>query len=109
MDSQEEELLNSLWQKDLSASSPMPELSVSGASNLLPSAFRVDLLATASIGLASAAAADLLRARTGAARAVSLDRVHAAAAMRSERYVKIAGAPPGQVWDPIAGDYETRD
>lgn len=109
MDSQEETLLNGLWQKELSASAPMPELNLSGAQNLLPSAFRVDLLATASIGLASAAAADLLRARTGEARAVTLDRVHAAAAMRSERYLKIDGARPMQAWDPIAGDYETRD
>jgi hypothetical protein len=109
MDSQEEELLNTLWQKELSTSSPLPELNLSGAQNLLPSAFRVDLLATAAIGLASAAAADLLRARTGKTRSVGLDRVHAAAAMRSERYVRIGRAPAAPVWDPIAGDYETRD
>ena len=34
---------------------------------------------------------------------------HAAIEFRSERYMRIAGKPPGPVWDKIAGVYRTGD
>ncbi len=87
----------------------MPALQLTGPGPLLPSPFRVDVLASASIALATAAAASLWRERTGKARSISLDSTHAAAAFRSERYAKALERPPRASWDAIAGDYETRD
>jgi hypothetical protein len=40
---------------------------------------------------------------------VTVDRGHAAAAFRSERYASAIGWSLPSGWDPIAGDYRTRD
>jgi hypothetical protein len=110
MSTNEQTLLEALWFEHLSAEGPLPALELTGPGPLLPSAFHVDVLASASIALSTACAASLWAERTGKALAsISLDRRHAAAAFRSERYAKVLGQDPVPTWDPIAGDYETRD
>jgi hypothetical protein len=110
MGKSEQELLTALWFEHLSISDPLPALQLTGPGPLLPSPFHVDVLASASIALASACAARLWAERTGKAMAaVSLDRRHAAAAFRSERYAKSLAQDPVPAWDPVAGDYEARD
>lgn len=75
----------------------------------LPSVFAVDELATASIAAASLAIASLHAARTGESPAVTVDRAHAAIAFQSERHLVPEGWALPPAWDPIAGDYATRD
>jgi CoA-transferase family III len=109
MSNQDENLVRTLWQ-DLAGAAPLPALALSGPEGLLPSPFRVDTLATASIALASACAARFWGERTNTkARTITVDRLHAAAAFRSERYAQVLAGEPIPAWDPIAGDYETRD
>jgi hypothetical protein len=109
MSHEDEQLVQTLWQQ-LAGAAPLPALALAGPEDLLPSPFRVDTLATASIALASACAARFWSVRTGTkAGVVSVDRLHAAAAFRSERYATVLDREPIPAWDPIAGDYETRD
>ncbi len=84
-------------------------LAVTGTEPVLPSSFRVDAAAAASIGAAALAAEAIWRHRTGKGQGVSIDLRHAAAEFRSERYLRIADAPPKDPWDPIAGAYPTAD
>jgi crotonobetainyl-CoA:carnitine CoA-transferase CaiB-like acyl-CoA transferase len=82
---------------------------VTGTEPALPSSFRVDAAAAASIGAAALAAEATWRHRTGAGQGVSIDIRHAAAEFRSERYLRIGDTPPKDPWDPIAGAYSTAD
>jgi len=84
-------------------------LEVTGTEPALPSSFRVDAAAAASIGAAGLAAEAIWRHRTGAAQPVCIDIRHAAAEFRSERYLRVAGQEPKDIWDPIAGAYPTAD
>lgn len=84
-------------------------LEVTGTEPALPSSFRVDAAAAASIGAAGLAAEAIWRHRTGAGQGVSIDIRHAAAEFRSERYLRVAGQEPKEIWDPIAGAYPTAD
>ena len=83
-------------------------LSVTGVEPVLPSSFRVDAAAVASIGAAGLAAAAIWQQRTGRAQEVTVDSRHAAAEFRSERYLRVAETPPKDPWDPIAGAYPTQ-
>lgn len=110
MHTAEHKLLSDLWFQQLSAGSRLPTLQLTGPGPLLPSPFHVDTLAYASIALATACAAQLWAERNQRpAPGISLDRRHAAAAFCSERYAGLVGQAPVPSWDPIAGDYETRD
>ena len=72
--------------------------------------YAVSALASATVAAAAAAVSALQAVRTGAGlRPVTVDRLHAAAAFRSERYTSAVGWTLPSVWDPIAGDYRTRD
>ncbi|MCC6719534.1 MAG: CoA transferase [Acetobacteraceae bacterium] len=89
-------------------------LAVTGTEPILPSSFRVDAAAAATIGAVALAAEAIWRARTAKAGAsagqgVSIDLRHAAAEFRSERWLRIGDEPPRDPWDPIAGAYPTRD
>ncbi|MEM7406048.1 MAG: CoA transferase [Pseudomonadota bacterium] len=59
----------------------------------LPSIFRVDAAAAASIGVTALAAAEVWRERTGRQQTVSVDSADAALAYRSERYLQLNGQP----------------
>ena len=84
-------------------------LEVTGTEPALPSSFRVDAAAAASIGAAGLAAEAIWRHRTGAGQGVSIDIRHAAAEFRSERHLRVGGQEPKDIWDPIAGAYPTAD
>ena len=97
---------------DLCARVGLPDpapLAVTGTEPILPSSFRVDAAAAASIGAVALAAEAIWRHRTGAGQGVSIDLRHAAAEFRSERHLRIGDEPPKDPWDPIAGAYPTAD
>lgn len=75
----------------------------------LPSSFAVGALAQASIGASALMAAEFWRLRGGAAQTVTVDLAHAAAEFRSERYLRVDGAPAPELWDAIAGPYRCGD
>jgi crotonobetainyl-CoA:carnitine CoA-transferase CaiB-like acyl-CoA transferase len=82
---------------------------LAGQEPALPSSIRVAALAQAAIAAAGLAAAQLHKQRGGGDQTVAVDMRHAAIEFRSERYLRIAGKPPGPVWDKIAGVYTTGD
>lgn len=103
-------LLERLWTALADKSHGLPPVILEGPTPLLPSVYEVSALATASVALATAAAAVLLSVRTGEpARVGRVDRRHAAVAFRSERYASPIGYDVPPIWDPIAGDYATSD
>ena len=109
-DGPDRELIARLWREAGGAAAARPALTLSGAHEVLPSAFAVTTLAAASVALATLAAAELLAARTGTEpRAVHVDRAHAALAFRRELYASPVGWEMPPLWDPIAGDYAARD
>lgn len=87
----------------------MESLTLSGSEPVLPSSFRVDAAAQTSIAAAALAAAEIWRWRTGRSQEVAVDMRAAATEFRSERHVRLDGAPPGESWDAIAGLYPTAD
>jgi crotonobetainyl-CoA:carnitine CoA-transferase CaiB-like acyl-CoA transferase len=88
---------------------PQPEVDIAGTRDVVPSAFHVSEIATASIATALLAATDLHEARTGQLPTVGLDRQHAEAAMRSERYFEIDGVPAPMGFAPLSRFWPTAD
>jgi crotonobetainyl-CoA:carnitine CoA-transferase CaiB-like acyl-CoA transferase len=76
---------------------------------VLPSSFAVGTAAQASVAASALAAAELWRLRTGRAQQVRVELRAAAIAFRSERYLRVNGAPPADPWDKIAGVYRCGD
>lgn len=74
---------------------------------VLPSAYAVTDLATASVAAAGEALASLISARHGSEPRVSADRRLASFWFKSSLRPDGWELPP--VWDPVAGDYATRD
>jgi hypothetical protein len=106
----DERLLEQLWTELGGPSAALAAVSFSGPKRGLPSVCEVSALASASIGLATLAMAELHAERTGEAlRAVHVDRAHADAAFLCERHLRALGWQLPEVWDPLAGDYPTRD
>ncbi len=102
-------LLDQIWWSLAGEHCPVP-VSFSGPLRVLPSVYDVSALASATVGAATASVAALWAARTGGApRAVHVDRVHAAVAFRSERYVAPIGWTTPSGWDPVAEDYHVGD
>jgi hypothetical protein len=85
-------------------------LAVSGPRTFLPSAFDVTGLATASVAAATLAAAEYLAARNGSpVAAARVDSRAACAAFAAEGLFTPVGWSLPDIWDPIAGNYRTRD
>jgi crotonobetainyl-CoA:carnitine CoA-transferase CaiB-like acyl-CoA transferase len=104
------EALHEAWTALGGAPGDADRVAFTGADPMLPSCFAIGAIAGASIGAAALAAAELRAARSGPADApVEVDLRHAAAAFRSERYLRIDGAPAPDPWNAIAGHYETAD
>ncbi len=88
----------------------LDSLAIEGPANVLPSVFDVTGFAASAIGVATLAAAELLRARTsGRLRRARVGTVEAAAAFRAEALFAPDGWTLPPVWDPIAGDYRAAD
>lgn len=80
-----------------------------GASEGLASRFAVEETAVACIGVALMAAASLQHQRDGSAPKLGLNRGHAAAAVRSERYFRQGGEPAGAGFAPLSRFWRTSD
>lgn len=87
----------------------LPRLDLSGPRHVLPSAYDVTGFAAAAFGAAGAGIASFIAARGGEPPPkVHVDRLHAALAFRSERYLQGLDGPLPRVWDDLSGDYRTR-
>ncbi|WP_460134442.1 CoA transferase [Pseudomonas sp. S1_E04] len=85
---------------------PYTPLSITSA-GALPSTFAVTALASASIGAAGQAVAELLQQQTGRLPGVSVDRRLASFWCSSS--IRPVGWQVPPVWDPVAGDYACAD
>ncbi|MDX2205974.1 MAG: CoA transferase [Hyphomicrobiaceae bacterium] len=104
-----DDVLAQVWTEAGGAAAALGSVTLTGAEPGLPSSFRVGVAAQASIAAAGLAAAEIWRLRTGETQSLAVDLRHAAVEFRSERYMRLAGKPPGPGWDKIAGVYGTRD
>lgn len=99
---------NVLWSLLSFDSELLGRLSIEGDA-VLPSSFEVTAFAADAIGVATLAVAELLAARRGTEARARVSSRAAAAAFREEALFKPIGWELPPVWDPIAGDYATRD
>jgi len=104
------ELIARLWRDLGGAPTLASTVALDGPRDVLPSVFAVTDLATASVALATLAAAELYGVRRGSDPPhVQVARAHAALAFRRELYATPLGWEMPPLWDPIAGDYAARD
>lgn len=101
--------LRDLWLGLGAPAEALEAVTLSGAEPALPSSFAVGTLAQASIAAATLAAREIGRMRGGPAQQVGVDMRHASIEFRSERYLRVNGAPAPDPWDKIAGAYRTSD
>lgn len=87
----------------------LDELTLSGQDPVLPSSFKVGTAAQTAIALSALAANEVWYQRSGQRQAIACDMRHAAVEFRSERYMRIDGGPTPELWDKIAGTYQTSD
>jgi len=102
-------ILEQLWGAAGGDPDVVGDVELTGDDPVLPSSFRVGTVAQTTIAAAALAAAEIWRLRGGRRQPVKVDMRHAAVEFRSERYLRIAGKPPGPSWDKIAGIYGTGD
>lgn len=101
--------LERVWKLAALDPGALARVTLTGRDPVLPSSFRVGAAAQASIAAAGLTAAEIFRLRTGRAQAVAVDMRHAAVEFRSERYLRVDGAPSAELWDRIAGAYRCGD
>ncbi|GAB3264747.1 CoA-transferase family III protein [Chitinimonas naiadis] len=94
-----------LWQTAGLDPAALAYLQLSGREPALPSSFATGTAAQASIAATGLAAAALWQQRQGSWQQVEVDMRHAVAEFRSERHLRVDGAPPADPWDKIAGAY----
>ena len=102
-------ILADLWSVAGGDPAALDRVRLTSADPVLPSSFRVGNAAQAAIAATGLAATELWRQRTKRTQTVAVDMRHAAVEVRSERYMRIDGKPPGPAWDKIAGVYGTGD
>ena len=103
------ETFSSLWRELDGRADALSALALAGVDPVLPSSFRVGTAAQTSIAAVALAVREIDRLRTGREQSVSVDMRHAAVECRSERYLKVVGATPGELWDDIAFVLEDED
>ena len=103
------DILADLWRLAGGDTSALDAVTLTRTEPILPSSFRVDAAAQASIAACGLAAAEIFKQRSGEPQRVSVDMLHAGVECRSERYLRVDGKPPPPTWDPTAGIYRTRD
>jgi crotonobetainyl-CoA:carnitine CoA-transferase CaiB-like acyl-CoA transferase len=102
-------VLADLWSLvgcDLTA---LSRVKLTGRDPILPGSFKVGTVASATIAAAGLAAAELWRLRTGRMQSLTVDVRAAAAAFRSERYLRVAGHQTREQWTGISGFYQAGD
>ena len=102
-------ILHDLWASVGGDAAALAQVRLTGEGPGLPSSFQVGALGQAAIAASGLAAAELWRARGGAAQSVTVDLRHACAENRSERLLQVDGKATPNLWDPIAGVYPTAD
>jgi hypothetical protein len=104
------ELAAEIWASLGGDKTALSALDLTGPADILPSAYGVTRLATAAVGVACLAVADVSSVRSGSPLpAVVVDSIHASAAFLSERLLTPRGWQIPPLWDEIAGDYRARD
>lgn len=102
--------LSALWHDAALPADALNRVRLSGGDDpLLPSSFHVGAAAQASIAASALAAAELGALRGGPVQHAEVDLLHALAACRSERLLRVDGHPPPEPWDALAGLYHTGD
>jgi crotonobetainyl-CoA:carnitine CoA-transferase CaiB-like acyl-CoA transferase len=101
--------LAALWRHAGMADAALDAVTLTGAEPVLPSTFAIGTAAQATIAAAALSAAELFRLRTGRGQQVSVAMRDAAIEFRSERYLRVDGASPKDLWDKIAGLYRCGD
>jgi crotonobetainyl-CoA:carnitine CoA-transferase CaiB-like acyl-CoA transferase len=102
-------VLSDLWRLAGGDSAALESVALTGGDPVFPSDFKLATAATASIAAAGVAAAELWRLRTGRRQGVAVDARAAAAAFRSERYLRVDGRTPPGAWHPVSGFYRAGD
>ena len=87
----------------------LDRLTLTGREPVLPSSFKVGTAAQTAIAASALAANEVWHQRSGKRQAIACDMRHAAIEFRSERYMRIDGEDPPELWDKIAGIYQTGD
>jgi crotonobetainyl-CoA:carnitine CoA-transferase CaiB-like acyl-CoA transferase len=90
---------------------PVGQVHFTGADPVFPTRYRVATAGAAALAAVGVAASRLFHLRTGRApeQRVTVDLRAAAASLRSSRYLRVNGAPPAEVWDPLSGFYPVAD
>jgi crotonobetainyl-CoA:carnitine CoA-transferase CaiB-like acyl-CoA transferase len=101
--------LAALWRHAGQPEAALEAVTLTGAEPALPSSFAVGTAAQTSIAASALAAAELWRLRSGRQQQVSVDMRNAGIEFRSERYMRVAGAARGEIWDKTAGLYRCGD
>jgi crotonobetainyl-CoA:carnitine CoA-transferase CaiB-like acyl-CoA transferase len=101
--------LAALWRHAGQPDAALDAINLTGNEPALPSSFAIGTAAQASIAASALAAAEVWRLRSGRPQQVSVDMRDAGIEFRSERYLRIEGKAPGEVWDKIAGLYRCGD
>lgn len=102
-------LVADLWSLAGLGDAPLDRLTLTGAEPVLPSSFRVDALAQATIAAVALAAAEIRRRSGEDMQRVAVDMRRAALEFRSERHLLIDGGPAPELWDALAGLYRCGD
>src|SRR3954469_16760843 len=103
------ETLAALWRHAGQPEDALDTLTLKGSEPVLPSSFAIGTAAQATIAASALAAAELWRLRTGQMQQIALDMRDAAIEFRSERYMRVNGETPKELWDKIAGLYRCGD
>jgi crotonobetainyl-CoA:carnitine CoA-transferase CaiB-like acyl-CoA transferase len=93
------------------AASSRDRIEILGADPVFPTPFRVAAAGAAAIASCAIAADELwaLRNSEPSTQRISIDLRHAAAGLRSPRYLRIDGAAPKDLFDPLSGLYRARE
>ena len=102
-------VLGELWRWAGEDHAALDWAQLTGGDPVLPSDFKIATVAAASIAAAGLAAAELWRLRSGRRQHVAVDARAAAAAFRSERYLRVDGRTPPGAWHPVSGFYRAGD
>ena len=102
-------MLAALWHELGHDPAALAHIDLPGTEPVLPSSFAVGTAAQASIAASALAAAELWRLKTGERQRVRVAMRNAAIEFRSERYLRVDGAPPPDLWGKIAGTYRCGD
>lgn len=106
---QPDQVLAALWSEVALPADVLDDVRLTGGDPVLPSSFAVGTAAQTAIAVSALAAATIGRLRGAPRQQVSVDMRHAAIEYRSERWLRIDGAPFPEHWDKVAGTHPCGD